>query len=208
MKRIGLILGAGFLILALSGPATAGETIGVAPLFGFSKSVAGTYNTGQKSANILNPGTVFGLSFTRNITPHYQIEVQAFYTYLPFKKSARPNILREQVFLFPGIVFSNNLRWNLGPLTAYWPLGVGIYFWKYAVDGPRSDAVLYQGEKLEKMSPGFSTGLGLAFHLQKHFSLFAEARYHYVLCKDKFFFGENFSEQGVLLSLAGIRFSF
>ncbi len=208
MRKIGFIFLAGFFLISLSGLATARETIGVAPFFGFSKSTAGTYNTGQKSANILNTGFVYGVSITQNIAAHYQVEVQAFYTYLPFKKSARPNVLREQVFFVPGVVFSNNLRWNFWRASAYVPLGVGIYFWKYAVDGPSSETVRYQGEKLQKMSPGFSGGLGLSFRLQKHVSLFGEARYHYILCKDKFFFGEKFSEQGILLSSIGIRFSY
>ncbi len=208
MKKIGVIFWAGFLIFALSDLARAGGTLGVAVFGGASKAVGGTYNTGQKSADILQTGAVYGVSFSNDITSHYRIEVQAFFTDLPFKKSARPNQLREQVFVLPALVFSNNLRWRFGPISAYVPFGVGIYFWKYAVDGPRSDAVLYQGEKLQKMSPGFSTGLGLSVRVQKHVSVFGESRYQYILCKDKFFFGEKFTEQAVLLSTVGIRFLF
>ncbi|NOY76341.1 MAG: hypothetical protein GXO76_00590 [Calditrichaeota bacterium] len=208
MNRVKGIVTGVFLTLLITGYAMAGETIGLAPLLGLSKSASGTYNTGQKSADILQPGVLYGLSFSRTLSSHYWIEVQGFYTALYFKEEARPNIQRKQVFVVPALVFSNNLQWNVGPAGLYVPLGVGIYFWKYAIDGPGSDVVQYEGEKLEKMSPGFSTGLGLSFTLSKHFAVFADGRYHYLLCKDKFFFGEKFSEQGLFIGTTGIRFLF
>lgn len=208
MNRVKEIFTGAFLILLFSGYAMAGETIGLAPLFGLSKSLSGTYNTGQKSTDILQPGVLYGLSFSRNISPHYWIEVQGIYTALYFKKEARPNIQRKQVFVVPSLIFSNNIQWNVGPAGLYLPLGVGIYFWKYSIDGPNSDAVQYEGEKLKKMSPGFSTGLGLSVQLNRHFSVFADGRYHYILCKDKFFFGEKFSEQGLFFATTGVRFLF
>jgi len=208
MNRVRKIFAGAFLILFISGTAMAGETIGLAPLFGLSKSLTGTYNTGQKSADILQPGVLYGLSFSRTISPTYWIEVRAVYTALYFKKEARPNIQRKQVFVVPSLTFSNNIQWNVGPVGLYLPLGVGIYFWKYSIDGPGSDVVQYEGEKLEKMSPGFSTGLGLSFKLNRHFTVFADGRYNYILCKDKFFFGEKFSEQGLFFGTTGVRFLF
>ena len=208
MNRIKGIFTGVFLILLASGYAVAGETIGIAPLFGVSKSLSGMYNTGQKSADILQPGVLYGLSFSRNISPNYWIEVQGIYTALYFKKEARPNIQRKQVFVLPSLIFSNNLQWNVGKVGFYLPLGVGIYFWKYSINGPNSDVIQYEGEKLRKMSPGFSTGLGVSLRVNHYFSLFADGRYHYILCKDKFFFGEKFSEQGLFFGIAGIRFSF
>ncbi len=208
MNRVKEVIAGAFLVLLFSGYTLAGETIGLAPLFGLSKSLSGAYHTGQKSADILQPGALYGLSFSRTISPNYWIEVQGIYTALYFKKEARPNLQRKQVFVVPSLIFSNNVQWNWGRLGIYLPLGVGIYFWKYSIDGPNSDAVQYEGEKLRKMSPGFSTGLGFSVKLNKRFSVFADGRYHFILCKDKFFFGEKFTEQGLFFGTTGVRFLF
>ncbi|GBD94462.1 hypothetical protein BMS3Abin05_02071 [bacterium BMS3Abin05] len=209
MKKLSILIVCLFIPLSsFAGTGFAGSTLGIAPLFGRSAAVSGTYSTNQKSADILQPGMVYGVSFSRRLSSYYRIEVQGIYTYLIFKKADRPNVLRKQAYVLSGIVFSNNLQLNFRRLTIYVPLGVGIYFWKYTQDGPASDVILYEGEKLHKMSPGFSTGLGFSFKINRHFSVFGDSRYHFILSKDKFFFGNDFTEQGLLLSTAGFRFWF
>ena len=202
-----------WLLIWLAAPALAaaqipGEKFYVQGGLVIGKSVSGNYTAGLTSSEMLEPGTGYSAGIGAQLSSHYRIESNVVLLELPFKREYRPNKLWRPTFALPGWIFSNVLSWRMGPVSLDFPFGVGVYFWSFTEDGLGSDPLQFEGQALEKMSMGFHAGAELEFGLFRSLRLFVRGTYHYILSKDRFLFGEGFSEQGVMQWQSGIRWYF
>jgi hypothetical protein len=185
-----------------------GERFGVFVGPAVGRSVSGTYYTGTSMPEMLLPGAGAEMGISVEVSRHYAIRSSFLWMALPFKEEYRPNRLWKPAFELPAWLFTNEVRFVFSRLQIGIPFGAGIYFWRFSENSWGSDPFLFEGEKLQKMSFGIHAGVRLAWNVWGPFELFVEAKGHHIFAKDKFLFGEKFTEQGILLWQSGLQWWF
>jgi len=161
------------------------------------RPVNGTFRDNIKMSDYVNSSTGYSIAFRQQITKGFEVELQAFYQFLEISDQYKVDSAKKPGWLIPGISVSNIIpvfHWIAVPSLKF---GADIIPWRFTDDGPKGETSLFEGEKVQKMSFGFHGGLELEVPVAKWFSIIAEARYTYLFCRDTFFFGETFSEQGI-----------
>jgi len=205
------ILGAIAVFLVYSIPAAAQDKDKKLTLkfeFGSLISVNGSYSAADNLRDIVNPGPVFGLGVNMKVNPHYFVELNISNGWMTYKDGKKPVQGKSPSYSVTNINFENIYYVYHGKLSIRLLAGPGIYYWRFTEDGPFSKIQTFEGEKLTKMSVGGDIGGGFDFNLSGNYVLSLTSRYHYILSKDRFFFGEHFSEQGLLDIRVGIIYYF
>lgn len=166
--------------------------------FGPLMSVNGSYSATDNLRDIVNPGPVFGLGVNMKVNSHYFVELSVTNGWMTYKDSRKPVPGQSPSYAMTNINFENIYYVYHGKLNIKLLAGPGIYYWRFTDDGPFSTIQTFEGEKLNKMSIGGNIGIGIEWNLAGDYVLSLTSRYHYILSKDRFFFGEHFSEQGLL----------
>jgi len=166
--------------------------------FGPLMSVNGSYSAADNLRDIVNPGPVFGLGVNMKVNSHYFVELSVTNGWMNYKDSRKPVPGQSPSYAMTNVNFENIYYIYHGKLNIKLLAGPGIYYWRFTDDGPFSTIQTFEGEKLNKMSIGGDIGIGIERNLVGNYVLSLTSRYHYILSKDRFFFGEHFSEQGLL----------
>ena len=183
-----------------------GEKLGVRLESSGIKSLYGSFNDSTAMSDYLDPGMSYGIGIVHRISNYYTVEVSVDVGWMAVKENQRAVPSKRPVFFFPRISFSNLVSFPIGRIVPYTRLGVSIVPWKFTQDGPGGETTLFEGEKFQKISFGLHGGLGLELRLTNWFSVYGEGTFHYLLCRDEFFFGKGFTEQGILRFGGGIIF--
>jgi len=194
------------IVVPVSSSFGAGEKLGFKLVTSGIKSLSGSFNDSTAMSDYLDPGMSYRIGIVHQISNYYAVEVNIDIGWMSVKKNQREDSSKEPVFFFPRISFSNLISFPLGKMIPYTILGVSIVPWKFTQDGSGGEATLFEGEKFQKMSFGLHGGLGLELRLTDWFSIYGEGAFHYLLCRDEFFFGKGFTEQGILRFGGGIIF--
>jgi len=194
------------IMIPFSSSFGSGEKLGLKLGISGIKSLSGSFNDSTAMSDYLDPGKSYEIGILHQISNYYAIEVSISVGWMSVRKDQREDPSKEPVFLFPRISFSNLISFPFGRITPYTRLGLSIVPWKFTQDGPRGETTLFEEEKFQKMSFGLHGGLGLELRLTNWFSIYGEGIFHYLLCRDEFFFGKGFAEQGILTFGGGIIF--
>ncbi|MCR4439009.1 MAG: hypothetical protein NUW13_08210 [candidate division KSB1 bacterium] len=197
----------GVLSVALLAEAQSTVAGGLGVRGGMLTPVAGSYNATLSTAELLDRGSSYGLFLRQQVGKHYGIEAAVDLGWAAFAPEHRQEQGMTPHFVLPAVTFSNVLRLPLGPVAPYGVAGVGIFPWRFTRDGLNGDPVSVEGEALQKMSAGITGGAGIELRLTRWLSLFGEARVASLLSRDRFLFGEHFSEQTMLTVNTGVVFS-
>ena len=171
-------------------------------------SVNGTYSDSENLRDIVNPGPVFSFGLKMKVNNQYFVEMLITNGWMNFKDSKKPTSGLSPSYAVTNINFDNIYYIYQRHSKIKLLIGPGIYYWRFTNDGPFSRIQEFEGEKFNKMSIGGDIGLGFEIDFNKNVSLSLTTRYHYILSKDKFFFGNDFSEQGLLDIKSGISYYF
>jgi hypothetical protein len=204
MNRKGLLLLTLFCIAGSWQTGMAEEQFGLRVGTARMMSVFGSRNDSTKMTDYLNPGMTYSFSIVHRFSPYYSVEVGADIGWMPVDEQYRQEPGKEPVFFYPRIYFSNLISFPWKRLHPYLRLGVSIAPWRITQDGPGGDAMLFEGEKFQKVSFDLHAGLGLEFSLFSWLSVYGDGRLDVLFCRDAFFFGKGFTEQGILSFGAGI----
>ena len=171
-------------------------------------STNGTYATSDSTSadlsDLVNAGPSLGIGFLVRISRHHTVEMLLNMAWMNYKESQN----ESPTFTIPALVFNNYVYLFGNKIRPYLLGGIGIYDWRFTEDGPLGDTQELEGEKLQKMSIGGDVGLGAELSLFSKFAVNVAAKYHYIFCKDEFFFGKGFSEQGFVSLNGGLVWYF
>jgi len=168
------------------------------------KSVNGTFRDNITMSDYVNPAVGYSLIIRQQITKGFSVELGLDYGFMEISSEYKSDETKKPGWFLPGVSASNIIplaRWIIIPSIKF---GVDIVPWRFTEDGPSGETSLFEGEKVQKMSFGLHGGIELEIPLANWISLFAEGRYTYLFCRDNFFFGETFSEQGFLSFSGGV----
>ena len=171
-------------------------------------STNGRYNADYKLRDLVDPGTAIGIGFSIIVNRHYSVEMQLTTAWLNYQENKRPLSGDIPAFSVSSLLFHNRYYLLARKISPYLSAGVGIYYWRFTEDGAFGKAQKFEGEELEKMSIGGNAGMGIRICLMPRLALIGEVQYHYILSKDEFFFGQEFSEQGLTSYQGGLRIYF
>ena len=171
-------------------------------------STNGTYATSDSTSadlsDLVVPGPSLGIGFFVRINKHHAVEMLLNIAWMNYKESQN----ESPTFAIPALEFNNYIYLFGNKIRPYLLGGIGIYDWRFTEDGPFGDTQKMEGEKLQKMSIGGDVGLGVELSLFSQFAVNVAAQYHYIFCKDEFFFGKGFSEQGLVSVNGGLVWYF
>jgi len=184
-----------------------GGGFGVGVRTGMLMPLAGSYKAGVSSVDLLQHGVSHGVLLRQQISTHYGIEAGVDLGWAAFAQPYREEPSKTPHFVLPAATFCSLLRVPVGPLAPYAGAGVGIFPWRFTRDALTGDPVTVEGEALQKMSAGVVGEAGVELKLTRWAAIFAEARVVYLLSRDRFLFGEHFSEQTLLIASGGVMFS-
>ena len=211
MKKLLLTL----IMLTVSCSLLAQEKVqkyGISLQAGYLLSTNGTYadsdSTSADLNELVNAGPAFGIGFLVNINRHHTVEMLFSMAWMNYKDGKNSTPDKSPTFSIPALVFNNYYYISGNKIRPYLMGGIGIYDWRFTEDGPFSDVQKVEGEKMQKMSIGGDIGLGLQLSLSSQFAVNITAKYHYILCKDEFFFGKGYSEQGLMSFDGGLVWYF
>ena len=199
--------GIGMLILVLLPLASGlgfGEKLGIRLGVASIQSVSGSFNESTRTSDYLTPGMSYSVGIHHRISDYYGVAVGIDFGWMTVDEAYRENPAEEPAFVLPQIYFSNFVFLPLGRIQPYARLGASIVPWRLTVDGPGGDVAQFEGENFQKMSFGLHGGVGLELRLADWFALYGEGVFHYLLSRDRFFFGKGFTEQGILHLGGGI----
>ncbi|MCD6118164.1 hypothetical protein J7K93_14260 [bacterium] len=168
------------------------------------KSVKGTFRDNVAMSDYVNSAAGYGLIIRQQISKGFSVELGVDYGFMKLSQNCKIDESKNPGWVLPRISASNIVpivRWIVVPSVKF---GVDIVPWRFTEDGPKGETSLFEGEKVQKMSFGLHGGVELEIPLAKWISLIAEGRYTYLFCRDNFFFGETFSEQGLFSFSAGV----
>ncbi len=207
MKKIILTL----ILLTISCPLMAQEqaqNYGISLQAGSIFSTNGTYATSDSTSadlsDLVDSGPSLGIGFFVCINQHHTVEMLLNMAWMNYKESQN----ESPTFAIPALVFNNYFYLFGNKIRPYLLGGIGIYDWRFTKDGPLGDTQKVEGEKLQKMSIGGDIGLGVEVRVFPQFAVNVAAKYHYIFCKDEFFFGKGFSEQGLVSVNGGLVWYF
>lgn len=210
MRKIAALAAA---LLVLAPPASSsggalGRTFGVGIRAGTVRSMGGGWTAEKRMSEAVNAGPDVDVAFEKWIGDHFKNELDLKLAWMSFRDGSFPGAADDPSFTIPALVFSNSYFFGANRLRPFLSAGAGIYFWKINTGGPLRRVYRSEGERLEKMSYGLHGGAGAECMLSKRASLNLEARYHAILSQDRFIFGNEFTEQGVLTAAAGVSVYF
>lgn len=161
-------------------------------------SINGSFSNSEDLKDVVNPGLIFGLGMIMEINRQYFVEMLVTNGWMDLKviTSSFPSL--SPSFAITSINFDNVYYIYRDRYKVKFLAGPGIYYWRFTDDGPFGKIQKYEGEKFAKMSIGGDIGVGFEVDFNKKLCLSLTSRYHYILSKDRFFFGNDFSEQGLL----------
>lgn len=158
-----------------------------------------------------------GLEFSVKYWINNRLGIEGSYMYswnrLKYEKIADPTT--EPAFVSQGITI--NGIYNLLPqsengsrFVPYVMAGIGVFPWKFTMDGRSGDAMMSPVgiDEFSKTSFGWNTGAGLEVFLVRDLSLFAQVNYQYIYSEDKDKFGPDFGNQGLLQVGGGLSYYF
>ena len=174
------------------------EKLGIRMRTSRIQPLKGSMNDSTKMSDYLNPGVSYGIGICHIISDFYTIEFGLDVGWMSVKREWREDPDSEPVFFFPRFYFSNMIRLPMNRVVPYLRMGASIVPWKFTIDGPKGESSLFEGEKFQKMSFNLHAGIGLEIRLTSWFALYCEGNWDYLFCRDQFFFGKNFTEQGIL----------
>ncbi|MGQ9560635.1 MAG: hypothetical protein ACUVTG_01080 [Candidatus Oleimicrobiaceae bacterium] len=193
--------------LLAGGEAAIADSFGLGVRTGMLLPAAGSYNAEVSTAELLEQGYSHGLFLRQQISRHYGIEAGVDLGWAAFAQAHREDADKTPHFVLPAVTFCNRMGLPLGPVVPYAAVGVGIFPWRFTREGLTGDPVTVEGEALQKMTAGLVGGAGVELKLSRWAAIFVETRATYLLSRDRFLFGEHFSEQTVLTVGGGVVFS-
>jgi len=167
-------------------------------------AVSGSFIDSTRMCDYLDPGVSYGIGVRVRLSPHYAIDAGVDFGWMRVKKSMREDVSKEPLFLFPRINFTNLVYFNSGRVSIYSLFGLSIVPWRFTVNGFGGKSIRFEDENVQKMSIEFHGGFGIELRIYSGMSIYGEGVFHYLLCRDQFFFGEGFTEQGILRYGGGI----
>lgn len=211
MKRIKLVFITGILIVFYGSAIFAqqsGKRYGFSIGFGTAFSATGKYNTGYKLNKMTGMGINFSAGIYIRISDNYDVEMILDRMKMGYNEGYKPSGAPDPAFVISSITFNNHYGVFTGKVSPFFIVGLGIYNWKFSEDGFSGDPLTFEGEKVRKMSIGLNAGLGLKVRISENLEILGKVKYHYIFCRDEFFFGKDFSEQGVININCGIKVNF
>jgi len=178
--------------------AASSRTLGVGLSAGFLKSISGSYDGSLEMNEALETGYSYGIELERWIGDHFRASMVFGLSWMRFKETASGVEGEDPCFTVPALMFRNSYHFTTGRIRPFISAGAGLYFWKFNSSGPLGAVMRFEGERLQKMSIGLLGGVGLEVAVSDNISVIIEPVYHYILSKDRFIFGEGFSEQGMM----------
>ncbi len=167
-------------------------------------SINGSFSDSEDLKDIVNPGMIFSFGMKMKINRQFFVEMLVTNGWMNYKNDKKPIPSLSPSFAITNINFDNVYYIYRDRYKIKFMAGPGIYYWRFTDDGPFGKIQKYEGEKFYKMSIGGDIGMGFEVDFNKKLSLSLTSRYHYILSKDRFFFGNYFSEQGLLDIRLGI----
>lgn len=197
---------AAVLIWCLSAGVLFGEGLGFRLHAGRIRSVAGSWNESTAMADYVDPGLSGGFSVTHRISERFGIEAGVELGWMNVSKEMKPDPSKDPAFVLPRVKVSNLVYFSAGRVSPYLRLGFQVTGWRFTEDGLDGKVAEFEGEKIQKMSFGLHGGLGVEVRLLSRLSLFGEAGINVLFCRDTFFFGKGFTEQGIMALGGGLVF--
>ncbi|HHS12680.1 MAG TPA: hypothetical protein ENN03_02800 [bacterium] len=197
---------AAVLIWCLTTGVLFGEGLGIRLQADRIRSVSGSRDESTAMADYVDPGMSGGFAVTHRISPGFGIEAGVELGWMTVSKDMKPDPSKDPAFVLPRVKVSNLVYFSAGRVSPYLRLGFHVTGWRFTEDGPDGKVAEFEGEKIQKMSFGLHGGLGVEMKLLDRLSLFGEAGISVLFCRDTFFFGKGFTEQGILALGGGIVF--
>jgi opacity protein-like surface antigen len=175
----------------------------------------GWYTDTVKLNKVVNIGIGLGGGVRYKISDYAFLDADYAFTWMSVKKSYQPFDYKEEhpALNLQMITVNGTFFLSVGYVfKPYVTLGAGIYPWEFSQTPLWGDPWPAPGDPtltFSKVSPGLNGGLGLEMHLFSTFSIFAEARYHYVFARDPERLGtDDFTEHDFLGFQIGLVYSF
>jgi len=181
---------------------------GVSILSGAGISASGVFHTGAKVGDMVKLGKSITAGVYIDVSNKYCVEMLLGFMWMYYKDEYKPDNSKNPAFSISFASFNNNYNFINGKTDLFFILGLGIYNWKFTENGLFGDAQQFEGEDLSKMSIGLNSGFGIKFNIKEDIELTSRMKYHYILSKDQFFFGDKFTEQGIVTIDFGIKYNF
>jgi hypothetical protein len=196
-------------LLILSAPAlaegeTLGRSFGIGMRIGTATSTNGGWSAGRSMPDAVRTGPDLNVAVEKWVTDHFEVELEAKLAWMSFREGAFPERVEHASFTVPALLFSNSYFFSMNRLRPFVAAGAGLYAWKINTGGPLGGVYRTGGERFEKMSYGLHGGLGAEYIVSRQASVLVEARYHFIFSQDRFVFGSEFTEQGMLTMSVGV----
>jgi len=185
-----------------------GKTYGVLVGGGIIKSYKGTVSEGLNLKGLVNEGTAVNVGLRIKVSNKHTVEFHVSNDWMTYRDEMKMNPEKSPAFAITGINFENSYYLFKSRVSLKALLGPGIYYWRFTKDGPFGDPQIFEEEEFKKISIGASAGFGFELVLFSGLSLSVSSRYHLILSKDRFTFGEHFSEQQLIDVRTGIIYNF
>ncbi len=142
------------------------------------------------------------------VNKNYSVDFYISNCWMNYRDEWKSEPGKNPSFAVTGLNFENNYYFINRRFKLKILFGPGIYYWRFTKDGPFGNIQIFEEEKFRKMSIGGNIGAGVELEINEILNFSITTRYHYILSKDRFFFGDYFSEQGILDIRAGILYYF
>jgi opacity protein-like surface antigen len=178
-------------------------------------ALGGKFSDSVKLNKAVNIGLGLNAGLRYAFNDYVYIDAGYTFSWMSVKTDYRPFDYKE---LGPALniqMFTLNVTLFLSTgfvIKPYLIGGMGIYPWEFSQKPLWGDPWPAPGDPTKtfsKTSLGFNAGLGLESHLFSTFSIFIEAKYHYIYARDPGRFGtDDFTEQDFLGLNIGLNYSF
>lgn len=169
-------------------------------------SINGTYTDGTAMRDAVGVGPGFGATVERWVGKHFRTGITASLAWMGFNEDMSYEDNDSPTFSIFALVFDSSYHFTNKRLRPFLSAGAGLYSWRITEDGQFGTPQRFEGEKLEKLSIGLKAGFGIEYNINDSLSLKFESAYNYILAKDSFLFGNEFTEQGILMFGIGVTY--
>ncbi len=184
------------------------RSVGISISAGSMHSVNGTLKDNSEMRDITSAGPGLGIAVEKWIGSNFKTGITAYLSWVSMDEDVYPENEGAPAFSLMALIFRNSYHFTGRSLRPFISTGAGLYNWTISQDGPSGDPITFEGEDMQKISIGVTGGGGVEYRMNLRFSFTLEVNYSYILSRDTFHFGENFSAQGVAGLNLGISYFF